>query len=357
MTRTIIIAEAGVNHNGSLEMAKELVRVAARAGADYVKFQTFRPELSIARGTPKAAYQQRNTGADEDMMAMVKKLELPFEAFAEIDACCRAEGIRFISTPFDLPSVQLLDQMDVPLLKIPSGEITNPELMLAMVRTGRPVILSTGMSTLGEVENALGVLAFGYLGRPDADAGRRAFAAAFASDEGQQVLAEKVTLLHCTTEYPARIEDVNLRAMQTLRAAFGLPVGYSDHSVGVAVPTAAVALGAVVIEKHFTLDKALPGPDHKASADPQELAAMVASIRTVETALGKPVKRPSAVEQANADVARKSLVAARPIRAGHVFAREDLAIKRPGTGIPPMQLWEVVGTVAQRDYDIDELID
>ncbi len=356
MTRTLIIAEAGVNHNGSLSMAKDLVETAARAGADYVKFQTFRPELSIARGTPKAAYQQRNTGADEDMMAMVKKLELPFEAFAELQAHCRKHGIGFISTPFDLPSVQVLDQLDVPLIKIPSGEITNPQLMLAIVRTGRPVILSTGMSTLGDVEQALGVLAFGYLGGTDDQAGLRAFSQAFSSDAGQAVLAEKVTLLHCTTEYPARLEDINLKAMDTLHGAFGLPVGYSDHSVGIAIPTAAVALGARVIEKHFTLDKALPGPDHKASADPDELTAMVQSIRMVETALGSGLKRPSSVEKLNADVARKSLVAARPIAAGHVLTAEDLAIKRPGTGINPMHLFEQIGRQAQRNYDTDELI-
>jgi len=357
MNRTVIIAEAGVNHNGSLELAKELVHHAAKAGADFVKFQTFKAELSISTGTPKAAYQQRTTGAGEDMLAMVRKFELPFEAFEDLARHCAGSGIAFLSTPFDLPSVDLLDHLGMPLFKIPSGEITNPRLLLAAARTGKPTIMSTGMATLGEVERALGVLAFGYIGGSDRDASEQAFANAFTSDPGQAALRSKVSLLHCTTEYPARLEDVNLRAMATLRAAFDLPVGYSDHSLGLTVPVAAVALGATVIEKHFTVDKSLPGPDHQASADPTELAAMVAAIREVEAALGQTTKRPSASESAVAKVARKSLVAARPIRQGDVLTAEDLAIKRPGTGISPLRLYDLVGSLAKRDYGRDELID
>ena len=356
MSRTIVIAEAGVNHNASLDLALDLVRAAARAGADYVKFQTFRPELSISRGTKKAPYQARNTGADEDMMAMVRKFTLPLEAFAEIEACCRAENIPFISTPFDLPSIDTLEALGVPLYKIPSGEVTNPRLLLGCARSGKPIILSTGMSNLADIEGALGVIAFGYLGKTDSQASLRAFADAYMSDEGQAVLRQKVTLLHCTTEYPARLEDVNLAVMATLRQAFGLQVGYSDHTLGIAVPAAAVALGASVIEKHFTLDKSLEGPDHRASLDPEELAAMIRAIREVETALGRGVKIPSAAECGNAAVARKSLVAARPIAKGEVFAAESFGIKRPGTGISPMHLWDRVGMVATRDYDTDELI-
>ena len=356
MSRTLVIAEAGINHNASLGLALDLVRAAARAGADYVKFQTFRPELSISRGTKKAPYQARNTGPDEDMMAMVKKFTLPLEAFAEIEACCRAENIPFISTPFDLPSVEALEQLRVPFYKMPSGEVTNPRLLLACARTAKPIILSTGMSTLADIEGALGVVAFGYLGKSDAEASQRAFAEAYISEGGQAALRQNVTLLHCTTEYPTRLEDVNLNVMATLRQAFGLPVGYSDHSLGITVPVAAVALGASVIEKHFTLDKSLEGPDHRVSLDPTELAAMIRAIREVETALGQAVKRPSAAECANAAVARKSLVAARPIAKGEAFTAESLGIKRPGTGISPMRLWDMAGMVAARDYDTDELI-
>lgn len=299
MARAFIIAEAGVNHNGSLEMAKELVSRAAEAGADAVKFQTFRANSIISKHAQKAEYQKRTTSNEESQLEMVKKLEMDLAMHEELVACCEANGIQFLSTPFDLESVDLLSrQIGVDQLKIPSGEITNAPLLLKAASTGLPVILSTGMATLGEVEEALGVLAFGYMILDKAPS-RDAFAEAFTSTEGQDAIRQKVTLLHCTTEYPAPYEDVNLRAMDTLYAAFGLPVGLSDHTDGIAIPIAAAARGARVIEKHFTLDKSLPGPDHKASLEPDELMQMIASIRQVEQALGAARKLPVNSERKN----------------------------------------------------------
>ncbi|MGQ9558025.1 MAG: N-acetylneuraminate synthase [Desulfurispora sp.] len=355
-TNTFIIAEAGVNHNGSLELAKQLVDVAVQAGADAVKFQTFRAEKLVSRSAPKAAYQCRTTAESESQLEMVRKLELSEEQHAELVAYCRQKGIQFLSTPFDEPSVDLLvNHFDVPLIKIPSGEITNGPFLLYIARTGKPVILSTGMSTLGEVETALGVLAFGYI-RLQAEPSLAAFQAAYASEEGRQALRRKVTLLHCTTEYPAPFADVNLRAMDTLRAAFGLPVGYSDHTPGIAVPIAAVARGAVVIEKHFTLDCNLPGPDHRASLEPGELKQMVQAIRQVEQALGSGLKIPAASEIKNMPVARRSLVAARAIKRGEQFTGENVTAKRPGNGCSPMLFWDYVRKRAAKDYLPDEQI-
>lgn len=355
--RTFIIAEAGVNHNGSVDMAKQLILTAAKAGADAVKFQTFKSEKVISKFAEKADYQKQTTQSNESQLEMVKKLELNEEEHQELKKYCEECNIQFLSTPFDLESVDLLvDKMNVPLLKIPSGEITNAPLLLKIARTGLPVILSTGMSTLGEIEQALGVLAYGYT-HVDLPASIKAFQETFLSEAGQLVLQQKVRLLHCTTEYPTPYEDVNLHAMETLSHAFGLPVGLSDHTEGITIPIAAVARGAMIIEKHFTLDKSLPGPDHKASLNPEELFAMIQGIRQVEVALGSSVKSPAPSEVKNIAIARKSLVAACDIQCGDIFTMENITAKRPGKGISPMYYWNLLGKKADRDYKEDEIID
>ncbi|HEX3047551.1 MAG TPA: N-acetylneuraminate synthase [Bacillota bacterium] len=351
---TFIIAEAGVNHNGSLEMARRLVEVAAKAGADAIKFQTFRAQKLTSKTAPKAAYQIQTDGSNESQQAMLARLELGEQAHRVLIEDCRKLGILFLSTPFDLESLVLLaESLDLPRLKLSSGEITNGLLLLRSAQYGKPVILSTGMSTLGEVEAALGVLAFGYLsskGQPSA----AAFGQAYQSDEGQKQLQEKVTLLHCTTEYPAPFAEVNLEAMDTLKSAFRLPVGLSDHTPGIAIPIAAVARGAAMVEKHFTLDKGLPGPDHQASLEPEELRTMVRSIREVEAALGNYLKVPTTSELKNVSIVRKSLVANCQIKQGELFTEENLTMKRPGTGLSPMWYWEILGKKADRDYQPDE---
>ncbi len=352
---TYIIAEAGVNHNGSLERAKQLVDVAVEAGADAVKFQTFRAASLVTRKAPKARYQTETTEASESQWEMLRSLELPEAHHHALLAHCSQRSIQFLSTPFDVESADLLARLGVPRLKIPSGEITNGPFLLHMARLGKPIILSTGMSTLGEVEQALGVLAFGYAATPHEAPSRDAFQCAFASAAGQAALRQNVVLLHCTTEYPTPFEDVNLYAMDTMRAAFGLPVGFSDHTPGVSVPIAAVARGAVLIEKHFTLDRTLPGPDHQASLEPDELMMMVCSIREVERALGTPLKRPAPSEMANRDVARKSLVATRAIQPGELFTEESIGVKRIGEkGLSPMQFWSLVGREARRAYRMED---
>jgi len=353
---TCIIAEAGVNHNGSLERALELIDAAARAGADVVKFQTFKTEKVISRNAEKAEYQKNATGSEESQFEMVKKLELDEVAHRLLMKRCTEKGITFLSTPFDSDSVRLLaETFELPRLKIPSGEITNAPMLFQIAAYGKPVILSTGMSTLGDVEAALGVLAFGYL-KSAAKPSPESFQRAFYSDEGQSVLQQNVILLHCTTEYPAPFAEVNLRAMDTLRSAFRLPVGFSDHTEGIAIPLAAVARGAVIIEKHFTLDRKLPGPDHRASLQPDELTAMVRGIREVEQALGNPLKAPAPSERKNIAIARKSLVAGLDIKKGDLLNETNLAIKRPGTGISPMHYWEYLNLPAERDYREDEVI-
>jgi len=348
-----IIAEAGVNHNGSLDMAKQLVDVASEAGADAVKFQTFKADNLVRRFADKAEYQKRTTYADESQHEMLRKLELDEYEHLILIEHCKAYNIQFLSTPFDSISLNLLaNRFDLPVIKIPSGEITNAPFLLQIAQTGKPVILSTGMSTLGEIENALGILAFGYLGWTCPSL--TAFFNAYISVDGQAILKAKVTLLHCTTEYPAPIEDVNLKAMDTLKNAFGLPVGYSDHTEGIAVPIAAVARGAAVIEKHFTFDRTLPGPDHMASIEPAELKQMVTAIRNVEQALGSARKYPAPSEQKNIVTVRKSLVASSAIKAGEYFTIDNLAAKRPGYGLSPMQYWELLNRNAKRDFAVDE---
>ncbi len=357
MNNTFIIAEAGVNHNGSLDMALKLIDVAADAGADAVKFQTFKADKVVSRFAPKAEYQTRNTGAVDSQLEMVKKLELNEEQHMVLVEHCRKRGIEFMSTPFDLDSVDFLANIiNVFRLKIPSGEITNGLILLKFAQTGKPLILSTGMSTLDEVEMALGVLAFGFINSEEKPS-MGAFKEAYSSSEGQALLRDKVSLLHCTTEYPAPFDEVNLKAMDTLTDKFSLPVGYSDHTMGIAVPISAVARGAVIIEKHFTLDCNLPGPDHKASLEPGELQQMVTSIRQIELALGNGVKRPTASELKNMAVARKSLVAARDIKQGEEFTEANLGVKRPGTGVSPFYYWDMLGKISSRDYKVDEMVE
>lgn len=355
--RVYIIAEAGVNHDGSLDKALALVDVAHAAGADAVKFQTFSADRLATGAAPKAAYQAEKTGNQESQHAMLRRLELSPDAHRVLIAHCARRGIAFLSTPFDAVSLQFLaGELRVPRIKLGSGEVTNAPLLLAAAQTGLPVILSTGMATLKDVEAALGVLAFGYSGTGGVR-GLEAFAAAYAQARAGRLLADKVTLLHCTTEYPAPFEDVNLNAMETMRRAFGVPVGYSDHTPGIAVSIAAAAKGATVIEKHFTLDRHAPGPDHAASIEPPELAAMVAGIRQVEMAQGDGVKRVTESERRNMPIARKVIVAARAIKPGEVLGEENLTVKRAGRGMEPTRWWDVLGTPAPRAFSADETIE
>ena len=356
MNSTYIIAEAGVNHNGSPELAKKLVEAAAEAGANAVKFQTFRAEKLASASAQKAVYQKETTDAGESQVDMLRKLELPLDTYPELIALCKEKGVDFLSTPFEMDSLRfLVEECHIQKIKVPSGEITNGPFLLEIAQTGLPVILSTGMSTLCEVETALSVLAYGYLhdGVPCCS---EDFVRAYSEAQIRGILREKVSLLHCTTEYPAPFDEVNLAAMETMKKAFGLPVGYSDHTEGIAIPLAAAARGAVIIEKHFTLDKTLPGPDHKASLAPDELAEMVRGIRQIEKAIGNGCKAPTVREWTNLAVVRKSLVAKRAIREGEVLSEDNLSVKRPASGTSPMRYWELLGKRASRDYKADESI-
>lgn len=326
-----IIAEAGVNHNGSLEMAKEMARVAKACGADIVKYQTAVPELVVSKFAQKAEYQKQTTDAAESQLEMIRRLHFSFDAHRELKEYCDSIGIQYLSAPFDLPSVRFLGTLGLPLLKIPSGEITNLPYLEAMAALKTPVLLSTGMSSLDEITDALGVL-----------------------DDGG---CPEVTILHCNTQYPTPYEDANLTAMIELYEQFGLPVGLSDHTPGWECDVAAAVLGAQVIEKHFTLDKSLPGPDQKASLDPAEFKAMVEAVRHVEAALGDGHKHLTESETPNKAIARKSIVAARQIKAGEVFTEENLTTKRPGDGISPMRWHEILGQTAKRDFAEDEKIE
>lgn len=329
--RTLIIAEAGVNHNGSLEAAKQMALAAKRAGADMVKYQTALPELVISRFAEKAQYQKEQTGDEESQLEMVRRLHFDFEGHRQLKAYCDSIGIQYLSAAFDLPSVDFLASLHLPAFKIPSGEITNLPYLERVAACGSPVLLSTGMCELAEIEAALAVLRAGGAG--------------------------PVTVLHCNTEYPTPDADANLRAMVEIGERLGCPVGYSDHTLGIEADVAAVALGAQVIEKHFTLDKALPGPDQKASLDPAELAAMVRAVRRTEALLGSGHKQVSDSERKNIAVARKSIVAARPIAAGETFSPENLTVKRPGSGISPMRWYELMGRRAKRAFAADELVE
>lgn len=353
---TLIIAEAGVNHNGDIGMALELVDKAAEAGADYVKFQTFKASKLASASAKKASYQMRTSDKTESQLAMLQRLELSLESHEAIIMRCAEKGVRFLSTPFDIDSLKLLTEtFALPEIKLGSGELTNAPLLLAAGRSGVKIILSTGMGSLAEVEEALGVLAFAICrkGQPKC---RADFAQVLLDSTVWPLLAERVTLLHCTTEYPSAVEDTNLLAMHTLSRAFGVKVGYSDHTVGDAVSLAAVALGACVLEKHFTLDRTLPGPDHSASLEPRELSTLIVGVRAIERALGSGIKQPSAAEVANRAVARKSLLAARALPAGHVLTLDDVAVKRPGDGMSPMTLWDAIGRRVERATKQDEVL-
>ena len=331
--KVIIIAEAGVNHNGNYDLAVKMIHEAKRAGADYVKFQTAVPELVISTFAPKAEYQKETTGADESQLDMCRAIHLPLTDYVKLAAICKEEGIGFMSTPFDLVSIDVLEELDMDYWKIPSGEITNLPYLRKIASKHRPVIMSTGMCEMQEIADALAVLEAGGLTR------------------------DQITLLHCNTQYPTPFADVNLAAMHTIAATFGTKVGYSDHTRGIEVPIAAVAMGAKVIEKHFTLDCNMEGPDHKASLEPHQLKAMVDAIRNVEEAIGLAEKHATASETPNKEVARKSIVAARAIAKGEVLTEENITVKRPGNGISPM-LWDsVIGTKAKRDFIYDELIE
>ena len=327
----MIIAEAGVNHNGDLELAKKMALTAKECGADAVKYQTAVPELVISMYAPKAEYQKETTGDKESQLEMVRKLHFDFESHRKLKEYCDSIGILYLSSPFDIPSVEFLATLDLPCMKVPSGEITNYPYLVAVGKTKLPVILSTGMSVPEEIEDAVRVL----------------------KENG----AGEITILHCNTEYPTRYEDANLGAMLWLREHFGCPVGLSDHTKGYECDVAAAALGATVIEKHFTLDRNMEGPDQKASLEPKELAEMVQAVRNIEAAMGSGVKAVSASEAKNKPIARKSIVAARAIRKGEILSEENLTTKRPGYGINPMRWNEVLGTKAVRDFEPDELIE
>ena len=326
----VIIAEAGVNHNGSVKLAKQMIEEAARAGADYIKFQTFKPEKLVSKYAQKADYQKKTTGNNESQLQMLEKLALSYDDFVELKRYCEQSGIGFLSTPFDEDSIRFLDSLDMDFWKIPSGEITNYPYLVQIAQTGRDIVLSTGMCEMDEIADEMKVL--------------------------EESGAGNISLLHCNTEYPTPYEDVNLLAMKQMRTAFKKQVGYSDHTVGIEVPIAAVALGAEIIEKHFTLDKNMEGPDHKASLEPLELSQMICSIRHIEKSLGDGNKKRTASEQHNIAAARKSIVAKCAISKGDIFTEANLTVKRPGNGISPMRWKELIGTRAERDYLEDELI-
>lgn len=330
MSKTLIIAEIGVNHNGNIDTAKKMIEVAKECGADIVKFQTFNTDALTSKFAKMAEYQKKNMGEEKSQKDMLKSLALSYDDFRELADYCKKVGIMFLSTPFDIGSVHFLDSLQ-DIWKIPSGEITNYPYLVEIAKTKKKIILSTGMCTMNEVETSLKVL----------------------KDNG----ATDITLLHCTTDYPAPLESVNLKAMLTLKDKFGCPVGYSDHTKGIEVSVAAVAMGAEVIEKHFTLDRNMPGPDHKASLEPSELKELVDAVRNVEKALGDGNKKPTESELQNRNVARKSIVALKPIKKGELLSEDNLTTKRPGNGISPMRWNEIIGTHAKRDYEEDELID
>lgn len=334
MNHVIIIAEAGVNHNGSIEMAKKLIDAACDCDVDYVKFQTTKgPGTITSKFAQMADYQKKNLNQDESQLEMLRKILLRMEDFEELNTYCGKQGVKFMSTPFDLESVDFLAGLNMDYMKIPSGEITNLPYLRKIAKLHIPVIMSSGMCTLGDIEAAMNVLTNNGLSESE------------------------ISLLHCNTEYPTPFEDVNLRAMLTLKQCFGVRVGYSDHTKGVEVPIAAVAMGAEIIEKHFTLDRTLPGPDHVASLEPKELKAMTVAIRNIEKAVGTGVKKVTASEQKNIAIARKSIIAARNIKAGELFTDENLTAKRPGSGISPMRWDDVVGKTAKRNFMEDELIE
>lgn len=339
--KIIIIAEAGVNHNGSFELARKMVKTAKKAGADYVKFQTAVPELVISSFAPKAEYQKETTGEGESQLDMCRKIHLPLSDYARLKEICREEGIGFMSTPFDLVSINLLADLGQDYFKVPSGEITNLPYLRKIAEKGIPVILSCGMSEMGEIEDAVKILTGSHEKYPSTSTLTR----------------NDIIVLHCNTQYPTPYNDVNLLSMRSIAETLGVRTGYSDHTQGIEIPIAAAALGACVIEKHFTLDRNLPGPDHKASLEPHELEMMTKAIRNVEKALGSPIKHVSESERPNMEVARKSIVAARDIKEGEILTEDNLTVKRPGNGISPLEWDNIIGRTAKRDFSYDELIE
>jgi N-acetylneuraminate synthase len=355
--KTLIIAEAGVNHNGNEQLALELVREAHRAGADVVKFQTFKAKNIVTSDAAQASYQSTNIGMVESQLTMLERLELSYESHHTLVAECKKLGIEFLSTAFDIQSLRfLIDDLKLTRLKIPSGEITNLPLVLKHAQSGCDLIVSTGMATLGEIEAALAVIAYGYIFPEKQVPSEGDFELAYSSIQGQALLQSKVTLLHCTTEYPAPLDEINLSAMASMENAFNLPTGYSDHSEGWLVPLAAVACGAKIIEKHFTLDQNMAGPDHKASLNPAQLSEMINLVRQTEQAMGSKIKAPTKSEVANKIAARKSLVAAVDISPGTVFSEHNIDIKRPGNGMSPSLFWKIMGCNASRHYKAGQLI-
>lgn len=357
MKHTFIIAEAGVNHNGSIDLAKQLIDAASQAGADAVKFQTFNAVNMISKSAPKADYQTNTKNAGESQLEMLKNLEISKSDHEVLIKYCGDKNIQFLSSPFDSGSLEMLvDGLNLPLIKIASGEITNAPFLLEIAKLNKKIILSTGMCNLGDIEKALAVLSFGFCSK-NIKPSIKAFYDVYNSQEGQKILSENVVLLHCTTEYPAFYRDVNLSALTTLKNTFGLAVGYSDHTLGIEIPIAAVAIGAEIIEKHFTLDKTLDGPDHKASLEPNELKAMVRSIRHIDEAIGHGRKIPCIAETKNIEIARKSIVAKTSIKKGDIFNENNITQKRPGSGLSPFEYWGIIGKTSQRDYTTDELLD
>ena len=353
--KTFLIAEAGVNHNGSIELARKLVDAAVMAGADAVKFQSFVASSIVTAGASKAEYQITNTGSNESQLEMLKKLELSHVQQRELFEYCKNKGIQFLSTPFDSASLNFLTvDLGLETIKVGSGELTNAPFLFEVARLAKNIILSTGMSTLDEVADALGVIAFVMTGSKNPSVS--SFKSALSSSEGKKAVASKVTLLHCTTDYPTVPSDVNLRAMLTLREKFDCQVGFSDHSVGIHLAVAAVAMGAKVIEKHLTIDRDLPGPDHKASLEPNEFKNLVDQVRALENAFGDGTKRPTEIELKNKKIARRSLVASKAIKAGDEFTSENVSIKRPGTGRSPFEYWSLLGTKATSDIAENEVI-
>lgn len=327
---TFIIAEAGVNHNGSLDIAKKMIDEASKTGVDAIKFQTFKTENLVCKGAKKAEYQKNNTDNKENQFEMLKRLEFSYEDFKELKEYCKLKDIMFLSSPFDLESIEMLKKLDIEIFKVPSGEIENVAYLREIAKCNKKIILSSGMCNLSDIEFAVDIL----------------------EKEG----AKDISILHCNTEYPTPMEDVNLKAMETIKKAFSYEVGYSDHTEGIEIPIAAVALGAKIIEKHFTLDKSMEGPDHAASLTPKELKDMVSAIRNIEKALGNGRKIPSKSESKNKDIARKSIVSKRPIKKGEIFSLENITTKRPGTGISPKRFDEIIGKEAFKDFNEDEMI-
>tara|TARA_Y100001970_G_scaffold219769_1_gene269731 strand:+ start:16148 stop:17224 length:1077 start_codon:yes stop_codon:yes gene_type:complete len=358
LNKVKIIAEAGVNHNGDIELAKELVDVAYDSGADVVKFQTFTAKELATPQAKQAPYQSKNTKLNESQYEMLKRLELNRESHFILKEKCDKLGIDFLSTAFDVGSLKfLIEKLKFQTLKIPSGEITNAALILEGAFSGCDLIVSTGMATLEEIEAALGVAAFGYISEKGTTPSSSGFSKAYNSEKGKKLLQDRVSLLHCTTDYPANPKDINLKAMDTMRDQFGLSIGYSDHSLGVDISVAAVAKGAHIIEKHFTLDRNLPGPDHLASLEPKELKGLVQSIRKIELSLGDGIKAPKESELENKKVARKGIFASKRINKGDTITEDMLSIKRPEKGLSPMLIWDVIGSKADRNYDEDEAIE